>query len=187
MNKFLPFILLLSFIVMIGVSTYKINARQHINKEEKTEKNLSTIGSFVKVDILLPDFSLPNLYDENSDFSKKDLLGKYSVINIFASWCTTCKAEHGILMRLKQEGIVDVYGIAWRDINENTKNYLKESGNPFVKVASDNKALFSKIMGIRAVPETLIINGEGRVVGRYQGNLQDFSIDEIKDFLSKNR
>ncbi|MBU6338785.1 MAG: redoxin family protein [Rickettsiales bacterium] len=185
MNKFLPFILLLSFIVMIGVSTYKINARQHINKEEKAEKNLPTIGSFVKADILLPDFSLPNLYDENSDFSKKDLLGKYSVINIFASWCTTCKAEHEILMRLKQERIVDVYGIAWRDINENTKSYLKDSGNPFIKVASDNKALFSKIIGIRAVPETLIINGEGRVVRRYQGNLQDFSIDEIRDFLKK--
>jgi cytochrome c biogenesis protein CcmG/thiol:disulfide interchange protein DsbE len=184
-NKFLPLILLLSFIVMIGVSTYKINAKQHLDKENKTE-NTPTIGSFFKVDISLPDFSLSDLSNQNDYFSKKDLIGKYSVINIFASWCVTCQAEHEILMRLKQEGIIDIYGIAWRDINENTKNYLVENGDPFTKVASDNKGIFGKIIGIKAVPETLIVNQEGKVIMRYQGNLQDFSIDEIKDFLKDN-
>ena len=184
-NKFLPLILLFSFIVMIGVSTYKINAKQHKNNKNETTKNASNIGSFFKVDILLPDFSLSDLSNQKDYFSKKDLIGKYSVINIFASWCVTCQAEHEILMRLKQEGI-DIYGIAWRDINENTKKYLEENGNPFVKIASDNKGLFGKIIGIKAVPETLIIDKEGRVVMRYQGNLQDFSIDEIKSFVKNS-
>jgi cytochrome c biogenesis protein CcmG/thiol:disulfide interchange protein DsbE len=129
---------------------------------------------------------LPDLFDENRDFSKKQLIGKYSIVNFFASWCTTCRAEHEILMRLKDENIVDIYGVAWRDIDENTKDYLSRHGNPFKMVAKDNQGLFSKIINIEAIPETLIVDKEGNVVMRYQGNLQDFSVDEIREFLRKN-
>jgi hypothetical protein len=64
---------------------------------------------------------------------------------------------------------------------------LEESGNPFKKVAKDSRALFTKITGIEAVPETLIIDPKGNVVMRYRGNLQDFSIDEVKEFLRENQ
>jgi len=181
MQKFLPFLTLIFLVSLIGFSTYKLN-----KKQENVQDNISAEESgvnFVKTKIDLPDFSLPDLFDENKTFSKKDLVGKYSVVNFFASWCTTCRAEHEILLRLQSEKIVDIYGIAWRDIDENTKSYLKESGNPYKKVGKDSKALFSKITGIVAVPETLIIDPKGNVVMRYRGNLQDFSIDEIRDFL----
>jgi hypothetical protein len=91
------------------------------------------------------------------------------------------------LLKLQSEKIIDIYGIAWRDIDENTKSYLEESGNPFKKVAKDSRALFTKITGIEAVPETLIIDPKGNVVMRYRGNLQDFSIDEVKEFLRENQ
>ncbi len=187
MKKFLPFLTLVFLVSLIAVSTYKLNKKQE-SEQSFSSSNDSEILSvhFVKEKIFLPEFSLPDLYEETKDFSKKDLLGKYSIINFFASWCTTCRAEHEILLRLKDEIKIDIYGIAWRDIDENTKNYLKKSGNPFARVAKDSRGLFNKIIAIQAVPETLIIDKEGNVVMRYRGNLQDFSVDEIKDFLQKN-
>lgn len=183
MQKFLPFLTLLFLVSLIGISTYNLNKKQQVEElQNSDELNVH----FSKIKISLPEFSLPDLSDEEKSFSKKDLIGKYSVINFFASWCTTCRAEHEILMRLQSEKIIDIYGIAWRDIDENTKNYLKDSGNPFKKVGKDSQGLFTKITGIQAIPETLIIDPKGNVVMRYRGNLQEFSIDEIKEFLKKN-
>ncbi len=177
MKKYLPFLTLIFLVSLIGISTYKLSKKQ--------ENNQQTSGSdvhFREEKITLPEFSLPDLFDENKEFSKKNLSGKkYSLINFFASWCTTCRAEHEILLRLKSEGIINMYGVAWHDIDENTKAYLENSGNPFDIVAKDNAGLFTKITGITAVPETLIVNHEGNVIMRYRGNLQDFSIDEIRN------
>ena len=187
LNNFAPFFILVFLISIIGISTYKINAKQKF-KQEDLSKNIEgvTTNIFSKEDILLPEFSLPDLYEATKDFSNKDLLEKYSIINFFASWCTTCHAEHEALMRLKQEGIVDIYGVAWRDINDNTKAYLEKNGNPFTKIATDNKAIFSKITGIKAVPETLIVDSNGTIVFKYQGNLEEFAIEEIRKILVKN-
>ena len=187
LSHFTPFFLLVFLISIIGISTYKINAKQQIKQESSIEEDVIETSFFEKEDILLPEFTLPNLHNQNDVFSKQDLLGQYSVINFFASWCTTCRAEHDDLMRLKDEGIIDIYGVAWRDINDNTKVYLEENGNPFVKTASDGKALFTKIIGIKAVPETLIVNPEGRVVLRYRGNLDDFTINEIRRFVATKK
>jgi cytochrome c biogenesis protein CcmG/thiol:disulfide interchange protein DsbE len=187
MKKFLPFLTLIFLISLIGFSTYKLNKKQ----ADGFDVTVSEDGSepsihFSKVQIELPEFSLPDLFDKNETFSKKTLTGKYSIVNFFASWCTTCRAEHEILLRLHDSKIVDVYGIAWRDIDENTKLFLQNNGNPFTKVAKDSKGIFSKITGIQAVPETLIIDPKGNVVRRFRGNLQEFSIGEIMEFLKEN-
>ena len=184
MQKFLPFLTLLFLVSLIGISTYKLNEKQEISEELQASNNPDEINiHFVKTNIQLPEFSLVDLFNDKEEFSKKNLIGKYSIVNFFASWCTTCRAEHEILLRLKDEKIVDIYGIAWRDIDDNTKKFLAENGNPYSKIAKDNAGLFTKITGIEAVPETLIIDPKGNVVMRYRGNLQDFSIDEIKRFI----
>ena len=190
MKKFLPFLILVFLITLTGVSIYNLNSQQAKATSPKLDKSDNEVKSdneinihFSEVNIKLPDFSLPNLYEQNKTFSKKDLIGHYSIINIFASWCTTCRAEHNILLRLQGEKIIDVYGIAWRDIDDNTKYFLRKNGNPFDVVATDSKAVFSKLINLNSVPETLITDPKGNVVMRYRGNLQEFSIDEIKKFL----
>lgn len=187
MQKFLPFLTLLFLLSLIGFSTYKLNQKQEITTETQIQETSFEPGiHFVRTNIKLPEFSLPNLFDDEENFSKKDLVGKYSIVNFFASWCATCRAEHEILLRLHDTKIVDIYGIAWNDINDNTKEFLEKNGNPFKKVASDNAGLFTKLTNITAVPETLIIDKKGNVVMRFSGNLQEFSIDEIRRFLASN-
>lgn len=187
MKKYLPFLTLIFLISLIAISTYNLSTSQQ-NQASNDEADLESSSNnftaeFRPQKIILPEFSLPDLYDEDHEFSKKDLIGHYSVINFFASWCTTCRAEHEVLLRLKSANFVEVYGIAWRDINENTIDYLKKSGNPFSRVASDSRGLFTKIIGLTAVPETVIVDPEGNIVMRYTGNLQDFSIEEIRNLI----
>lgn len=166
---------------LIAVSTYKLNEKQS-NKILGDEKNFGT--HFVKSEIALPDFSLPNLFAGEEDFSNKDLAEKkYSLINFFASWCTTCRAEHEILLRLQKSGIVDIYGVAWHDISDNTKNYLSQSGNPFKKVAADSKGILGSTTGIKAIPETWIVDNEGKIIWIFRGNLQEFSLGEIQNII----
>jgi cytochrome c biogenesis protein CcmG/thiol:disulfide interchange protein DsbE len=182
MKKFLPFSILVVFVVLIGLVTYRLsdsgqNIDQQISEDQPLEQRTD---SFSKVKISLPDFSLPDLFNDSKDFSKRDLLGKYSVVNFFASWCTTCLAEHEVLIDLQNKNIVDLYGIAWRDIDSKTRAYLKKHGNPFERVAKDSRGLFTKITGIDSIPETLVIDPSGHVVLRFRGNLQSSNLDEIE-------
>ncbi len=188
MQKYLPFLTLFILVSLIMVSTYRLSKQKENQSEQPSRESVEESElHFNKVSITLPEFSLLNLFDNNDDFSQKDLVGKYSLVNFFASWCTTCRAEHEILINLQKENIIDIYGIAWRDIDENTKDFLKENGNPFKKVGADNAGLFTKITGIQAVPETVIVDKKGNVVMRYRGNLQEFSVDEIKKFLREHK
>ena len=201
MNKFIPLAILFVVIFLIAIATRNLSNKQSDNatnsQEISTSNEEEDLGerkedggneiNFSKVEIDLPEFSIPDLFDKGKNFSKKDLIGKYTIINVFASWCGTCRMEHDILLNLQTEAIADLYGIAWRDGDENARQYLEQYGNPFAKTATDASGLFSKLANIQAVPETWIVDKKGNVVMRYRGNLQEFSIDEIKNFLKNNK
>ncbi len=186
MKKFLPFLVLVFLMGLIGLSTYNLSQKESATEQENVaESNPEDSGiHFVKANISLPEFSLPDLFDEEAEFSKKDLIGNFSLINFFASWCTTCRAEHDILLALKSKKIINIYGVAWHDIDANTKSFLEKEGNPYTKVAKDGRGLFTKMIGLEAVPESVIVDKKGNVVMRFKGNLQEFSIEEIENFLS---
>lgn len=200
MNKFIPLAILFVVIFLIAIATRNLSNKQSDNatnsQEISSSQNDEEIGekkedggsdiNFSEVEIDLPEFSIPDLLDSSKTFSKKDLIGKYTIINVFASWCSTCRMEHEVLIRMQTEAIADLYGIAWRDIDKNTVKYLQQNGNPFSKVGADNKGIFSKIINLEAVPETWLINPKGKIVLRLKGNLQEFSGDEIKRYIRLN-
>ena len=200
MNKFIPLAILFVVIFLIAIATRNLSNKQSDNatnsQEISTSNEEEDLGerkedggneiNFSKVEIDLPEFSIPDLFDKGKNFSKKDLIGKYTIINFFASWCGTCRMEHDILLNLQTEAIADLYGIAWRDIDKNTEKFLQQNGNPFSKVGVDNKAIFSKIVNLEAVPETWLVNPKGKIVLRLKGNLQEFSGDEIKRYIRLN-
>ncbi len=200
MNKFIPLAILFVVIFLIAIATRNLSNKQSDNATNSQETSSSTNEdsadsqkedggadiNFAEVEIDLPDFSIPDLFEAGKTFSKKDLIGKYTIINVFASWCSTCRAEHDTLVRMQAEAVADLYGIAWRDIDKNTIKYLQQNGNPFSRVGADNKAIFSKITNIEAVPETWLVNPKGKIVLRLKGNLQEFSVDEIKRYIRLN-
>lgn len=181
-QSFIPFAVLIALILLISFSIIKATRHQ----ENQASDEISTSG--LRQNIKLPEFSIPDLFDENKNFSLQNLLNdqkKYSLINFFASWCSTCRAEHEILLRLKDENLLDIYGIAWHDFKDNTQDFLKKNGNPFTKTALDSQGLFTQIINIKAVPETILVDSAGVIILRFTGNLTDDNILEIKKFLNK--
>lgn len=97
--------------------------------------------------------------------------GQVVAVNVFASWCEPCKAEHKTLMKLAQK--VNIYGIAWKDKPEKAFEFLKELGNPFQDIGVDEEGKTTTAMGLSGVPETFIINKKGQIALHYKAPLTD--------------
>lgn len=169
---FSPLLILMALIIIISFSIIS-----SIKKEQVANINFSSKK------VVLPEFNLPDLWHKNQSFTNADLKGKYSLINVFASWCTTCLAEHKTLLKLKEKNLIKIYGITWNDIDINTKKFLKKHGNPYEKVAIDNKEFLTGKLGLRAVPESFLVNSQGDIIFRIQGNITEEFIQRLEKLL----
>jgi cytochrome c biogenesis protein CcmG/thiol:disulfide interchange protein DsbE len=96
--------------------------------------------------------------------------GKVTVVNVWASWCPPCRAEHPVLRRMAEQG-VRVAGINMMDDADKALAYLTEEGNPFFAIGADPKGRNRVDWGVTAPPETFIIGGDGTVLFRFVGPL----------------
>lgn len=94
--------------------------------------------------------------------SSDAMRGRAYLINIFASWCTPCRAEHEYLLALKAEG-VEIVGVAYKDEPEAAARFLAELGDPFTSVALDRDGRFALELGGAGVPETFVIGADGTI------------------------
>jgi len=117
----------------------------------------------------LPSFALPNLFNPQKTFSSQSLRGHVSLLNVWASWCSACNYEHPMLLWIKNNYHVPIYGIIYRDNADDAINYLNRKGNPFVAIGNDERGSVSVDLGIYGTPETFVISPEGRIVYRHLG------------------
>ncbi len=110
-----------------------------------------------------PDFAADGL-------ATADLEGP-ALVNIFASWCTPCRAEHPLLAHLAQEQGVAIYGIAYKDRPEAANAFLAELGNPYRQVGIDQDGRAGVEWGVTGVPETFVLDSEGVVAFKHTGPL----------------
>lgn len=108
-----------------------------------------------------------------AEFSDTDLRGHVSIVNIFASWCPPCEAEHGLLMQLKTEHGIAIYGINYKDSDSGRLDYLQRLGNPYVAVTSDREGNLGKLWGMVGVPESFIVDGNGMIRYHLRAPLTD--------------
>lgn len=117
----------------------------------------------VLIDKPFPQMDLPPLPGYPKGFATADVGGKVSMVNIFASWCVSCKVEHPMLMRLKEEGEVPVHGIAWKDEPAATLAMLKDGGDPYALIGMDQPGRAAIDLGVTGAPETFIVDKAGRI------------------------
>lgn len=117
-----------------------------------------------------PTFALTRL--GGGDLVTSDAFaGRPHLINFYASWCTPCRAEHPRLMALQQRGVA-ILGVAYKDRPEASARFLEELGNPFSAVALDPDGRFALEIGVAgAVPETFVVDAQGRIRAVYRGPL----------------
>lgn len=141
----------------------------------------------VKPDALVgqpvPETVLPMLTGAQAGPGIVDLktagVGRPMLINVFASWCTPCRAEHPKLMALKARGVA-VVGVAWKDDPVATRAFLDELGDPFAMVLVDREGRAGLDLGITGAPETFAVDAQGRVVAKFAGPLlSDAEIERL--------
>ncbi len=119
----------------------------------------------------VPEFSLAPVQGRALGLSSNDLRGEVSLVNVFASWCTACRDEHPLLMRLTEEGLVPVHGLDYKDRPEDAANWLDTMGDPYMRTGADLDGRVSIDFGVYGVPETFVVDRTGRIVYKQIGAL----------------
>ena len=96
--------------------------------------------------------------------------GEVTLVNFWASWCPPCRAEHPVLLKMKEDGL-RLVGVNFKDQEGNATRYLEDDGNPFMAVAFDPAGRTAIDWGVTAPPETFILDGDGTVLFKYVGPL----------------
>lgn len=116
----------------------------------------------VLIDKPLPAFALPGVQTGAAGLRSSDLRGQPMLLNVFGSWCSSCVAEHPMLMELARQGVV-IDGIDWRDEAADGAKWLGQYGNPYAHVGNDRMGRTGIDLGVTGAPETFIVDGKGRV------------------------
>lgn len=123
------------------------------------------------IDRPAPDFALPGLYENVRGLTRKDLEGRVTLVNFFASWCAPCREEHQELMTLSRLADVTLDGIAYKDQPEKSRRFLDRLGNPYGRVGVDRNGTTAIDFGVYGVPETYVVDATGHIRYRHVGPL----------------
>ncbi len=134
------------------------------------------------IDKPVPQFTLAGLPGAGprlgEGFSNADLTGQVSLVNVFASWCLPCRVEHPILMRLARDRKVRIFGLNYKDKPEDARAWLKELGNPYWRIGADRDGRVGIDWGVYGVPETFIVDSQGRIRYKQIGPITASDLDE---------
>jgi len=108
-----------------------------------------------------PAFQLAQLRDPTQTFSAADMRGKVWLLNVWASWCITCRDEHPLLLQYARSGALPIYGLNYKDKREDALSWLGELGDPYVLSVSDTDGRVGIDYGVYGAPETYLIDRNG--------------------------
>jgi len=108
-----------------------------------------------------PELQLEELHASDKTLTSKDNLGKVWLLNVWASWCVSCREEHPLLVELSKAGIVPVYGLNYKDERDLALQWLRQVGDPYVASARDPEGRTGIEYGVYGVPETYVIDKNG--------------------------
>jgi len=112
-------------------------------------------------------------------FTRADLLGQVSVVNVFASWCAPCRQEHPLLEELATRDGFQMIGINYKDKPENARRFLGSLGNPYDLVGADDVGRTAIDWGVYGVPETFIVDATGTIRYKFIGPLDPASYQNV--------
>jgi cytochrome c biogenesis protein CcmG/thiol:disulfide interchange protein DsbE len=134
-------------------------------------KDASLVPSAL-IDKPSPDFALNAIEGHDKPgLAKTDFAGKITVLNIFASWCVPCRAEHPLIVELAKRDDIEVVGLNYKDKPADARRWLAELGDPYDRIGADADGRVGIDFGVYGVPETFVIDGEGTIRAKHVGPL----------------
>lgn len=110
-----------------------------------------------------PAFELVQLHQPDQSFARKDMLGKVWLLNVWASWCVSCREEHPVLVELSRSNVVPIYGLNYKDKRDEALAWLKQFGDPYTSSVTDTDGRVGIDYGVYGVPETFVIDKAGLI------------------------
>ena len=125
----------------------------------------------------IPQFSLPVLGKEDMTVTHEDLIGQPFLLNVWASWCVTCRIEHPLIEQLATSGRLRVVGLNYRDQPEDALAWLAYFGDPYALNIADVKGRTAIDFGVYAAPESFLVDAGGTILFKHIGALTPEIID----------
>jgi len=133
-----------------------------------------------------PAFSLQELKNTGQKISPANLRGKVWLLNVWASWCVSCREEHPVLLRFSKTGEVPIYGLNYKDNRADAMRWLQQFGNPYVVSGFDADGQVGIDYGVYGVPETYVIDRDGIIRHKHIGPITvDVWQNEIMPIVRK--
>jgi len=117
----------------------------------------------------IPAFELPRLRDPEARLGPADFSGKVSLLNVWATWCVSCRREHGFLMALARGGEIPVFGLNYKDDRVAAVAWLDRLGDPYVANIYDPEGRLGLDLGVYGTPETFIVGADGIIAYKHVG------------------
>ena len=125
-----------------------------------------------------PAFELPVLHQPDKRFVPGDMRGKVWLLNVWASWCVSCREEHPVLLDLAKRGVMPILGLNYKDKGEDAQRWLKQFGDPYQLSVVDADGRIGIDYGVYGVPETYLIDGEGVIRYKQIGPLTQAIVEQ---------
>jgi cytochrome c biogenesis protein CcmG/thiol:disulfide interchange protein DsbE len=116
-----------------------------------------------------PTFRLPQLKEPAKTFSAEDMRGKVWILNVWASWCISCRDEHPLLLEYAKSSAVPIYGLNYKDKRDDALAWLDDLGDPYVVSAADLEGRVAIDYGVYGAPETYLIDQNGTIRFKHIG------------------
>ncbi|QBQ63767.1 DsbE family thiol:disulfide interchange protein [Actinobacillus indolicus] len=166
--------LLIPLIVFLGlIITFTIQLQRNANGEDPKALESALIGKTI------PEFKLESLYEATQMLDSSVVkTGTPRLLNVWATWCPTCFAEHQFLTVLAKQGI-EIVGIDYKDERAKALKFLKDYGDPYKAIVYDPKGSLGLDLGVYGAPETFIIDGNGKIHYRHTGDVNEKVWNEV--------
>ena len=122
---------------------------------------------------MVPHFDLPPVQGRLLGLSSADLIGEVLLVNVFASWCVACRAEHPHFMRLAEQNIVPLHGLNYKDQPADAARWLNSLGDPYTRTGADISGRVAIDWGVYGVPETYVVGADGRIAYKHIGPVNE--------------
>ena len=120
---------------------------------------------------MLPELEGKDFYT-NEKVKLNDLMdNELTLVNVWASWCATCRKEHQMIMNIAKNESLQLIGINYKDQKKDGQKYLEIMGNPFDEIIFDPEGRIGMELGVYATPETFLINKDGLIVYKHIGEI----------------
>ena len=154
----LPIGIFLLMVAVFGLVLYQINQGRDIR-----EVPSPLIGKAV------PQFELPQLLKPEQTFSSAQLKGRVSLVNVWASWCVSCRHEHELLMTMSRNPDISIVGINYKDERADALKWLRDWGNPYSEIVYDYNGRAAIDWGVYGTPESFLIDQQGIIRHKITG------------------